>query len=333
MYRFTDTVSIDIVSIAGYHHCKKPREESGVDASRMTGEVREVRLEQGVVRYMEVGNGPILFFVHGVLANGTLWRDVAAFLSGRFRCIVPDLPLGGHSIPMRPDADLTPRGVARIVTDLMEALDLRDVTLVGNDTGGAICQIVISEHPGRVGRLVLTNCDAYEAFFPALLSPFHYAARFFGTRFVDLLAWALRTRPAQRALFKTVAVRHVEEAALDAYVGPLIQDAGVRRDLTKFLRSVSKRYTLEAARRFPSFGRPVLIVWGDRDIFFSPRLALRLQRDFPDARLESVSGSRAFVPEDRPERLAELIGEFFGERAGRPRIASCGPQEEVPSGV
>src|SRR5829696_6137946 len=154
MYRFIDTVSIDVMSITGYYLDKRSREESAVDASLIKGEVREVRLEQGVIRYREVGSGPVLLFAHGVLANGTLWRDVVAALSGCFRCIVPDLPLGGHSVPMRPDADLTPRGVARIVVDLMEALDLSDVTLVGNDTGGAICQVVISEHPERVWRLV-----------------------------------------------------------------------------------------------------------------------------------------------------------------------------------
>jgi pimeloyl-ACP methyl ester carboxylesterase len=270
--------------------------------------------------------------VHGILANGTLWRDVVAILSGRFRCIVPDLPLGGHSVPMRPEADLTPRGVARIVAGLMEELDLRDVTLAGNDTGGAICQIVISEHPERVRRLVLTNCDAYEAFFPTFLEPIRYAARLFGARFVDLLAWTLRARFAQRTLFKTVAIRHIDDATLDAYSGRFMQDAGVRRDLARFLRGVSRRYTLEAARSFPDFGRPVLIAWGDKDLFFSPRLALRLQQDFPDARLEAVKGSRAFVPEDGPERLARLIVEFSEEGVGVPRTAQGNSQEEAFSG-
>ena len=127
-------------------------------ASRLISEARETRLGGGVIRYRDEGDGPVLLFVHGVLANGTLWRDVVGRLSRRFRCIVPDLPLGGHSVPMESGADLTLPGVARMVADLMEMLDLRDVTLVGNDTGGAICQVVISEHPERVGRLVLTNC-------------------------------------------------------------------------------------------------------------------------------------------------------------------------------
>ena len=294
--------------------------------------MREVRLERGVIRYREVGTGPVLLFVHGILANGTLWRDVVAILSDRFRCIVPDLPLGGHSLPMGPEVEMSPPGVARIVARLMEQLDLRDVTLVGNDTGGAICQVVISEHPERVGRLVLTNCDAYEAFFPTLLKPIQYAARLFGRRFTDLLAWTLRARFAQRALFKTVAIRHIDDATLDAYSGRFMQDSGVRRDLTRFLRGVSRRYTLEAAHSFPNFSRPVLIAWGDKDLFFSPRLALRLQHDFPDARLEAVAGSRTFVPEDGPERLARFIGEFSEESVGAPPTAHNSSQEEAFSG-
>ena len=322
MYRFIDIVSIDVMSIAGYHLVRKPREEGTVGA----GTQREVRLDGGELRYRDVGTGPVLVFVHGILANGTLWRDVVERLSGKFRCIVPDLPLGGHSVPMLPDADMSPLGVARMVAGLIETLNLRDVTLVGNDTGGAICQIVVSDRPERVGRLVLTNCDAYEAFFPAPLRPFQYLARLFGTRFVDFLAWVLGARFAQRALFKTVAIRHIEESTLDAYAGRLRQDPDIRRDLARFLGQVSSRYTLRAAQSFPRFDRPVLIAWGDKDMFFSPRLALRLQHDFPDARLEAVVGSRAFVPEDDPGQLARLIEEFFGE-------ATRGPGDGLREGV
>ena len=275
------------------------------------GEEREVRLGPDVIRYREVGSGPTLVFVHGVLASGFLWRDVVAGLSGRFRCVVPDLPLGGHAVPMAPGTELSPRGVARLIAAFMSALDLRDVTLVGNDTGGAICQIVIAEHPERIGRLVLTNCDAYEAFFPWQFNlPFHHGPRLFGPRYVDLMVRMLGARFAQRLLLKAVAKRRMDEATLDAYFANPIGDAGVRRDLTQFLQNVSKRYTLEAARRFPEFRRPVLIVWGEDDMFFLSRYARRLQEDFPDARLRFVAGSRAFVPEDRPGALAGYVAEF-----------------------
>jgi pimeloyl-ACP methyl ester carboxylesterase len=280
------------------------------------GDMREIRLGAGSIRYREVGGGEPILFVHGILTNGVLWRDVVSRLSGRFRCVVPDLPLGGHSVAMRPEADLSPEGVARIVADFMEALDLRNVTLVGNDTGGAICQIVISNHPERIGRLVLTNCDTYEAFFPLLLRPVSLGARVFGTRFVNFLAWTVRPRPVQRLMLWPAARRRVDDEVLDAYFAPLLGDPGVRRDLTRFMAQVSNRYTLEAACSFSRFRSPVLIVWGEDDLFFLKRYARRLARDFPDATLEFVPNCRAFVPEDRPGRLAELIETFLLTRAG-----------------
>ena len=285
-----------------------------MDVSRTFGEVKEVRLEGGVIRYREQGTGPVLVFVHGILANGVLWREVVPHLARDYRCVVPDLPLGGHSVPMSPDADLSPSGIARVVAGFLEALDLRDVTLVGNDTGGAICQILLSRHPGSISRLVLTNCDAYEAFLPALLKPLQYGARFFGRRFIDVLSWTLRARFAQRALLQTVAARRMETTVLDAYFAPLLQNPEVRRDLSKFLAGISNRYTLDASRSFGSFCGPVLIAWGEDDIFFSSRLARRLQRDFPDAVLQTIPGSRAFVPEDQPEKLSDLIRDFLVSR-------------------
>lgn len=143
-----------------------------MDSFRMFGETKQVELDQGVVRYREMGEGHPIVFVHGILVNSVLWREVIPPLSQDFRCIALDLPLGAHRVPMNSDADLGPARVAQIVADFLEALDLQDVTLVGNDTGGAICQIVVSKHPERLARLILTNCDSYEAFFPALLELF-----------------------------------------------------------------------------------------------------------------------------------------------------------------
>ena len=275
--------------------------------------LQEVSLPQGVVRYSDQGTGPTLVFIHGIFVNSLVWRQVIPLLSEHFRCIAPDLPLGAHTLPLRPEADLTPRGVAHLVADFLAALNLEDVTLVGNDTGGAISQLVIAHYPERITRLVLTNCDAFEAFFPPLVSPFHYGALFFGTRFADFLAWLFRARSAQRLLVTSVSLRPPDLLILDSYFTPFHNDKGIRRDLAKFLRTVSNRYTKEAARTFPSFQFPVLIVWGKRDIFFSSDLARRLQQAFPYASLEFVSQSRAFVPEDQPELLAQRIMEFVDE--------------------
>jgi len=278
------------------------------------GTVRTVELPDGVTRYHDIGSGPTLVFVHGIFASGILWRDVAPALADRFRCVVPDLPLGGHAFPLRPEADRSPRGVARLLADFLAALDLRDVILVGNDTGGAICQITIAHHPERIGGLVLTNCDAYEAFFPWLIEPFGWGARLFGERFGGMLAGMLRRRWAQRLLLWPVTRRRFDAATLDAYFGPFLRDPGTRHDLVRFLAAVSSRDTLEAAAAFPRFRRPVLVAWGEDDVVFSKRNARRLQRDFPDAELRFIPRSRAFVPEDQPERLAGLIAAFVPSR-------------------
>src|SRR5262245_59919039 len=114
--------------------------------------MNEVQLPQGTNRYPDIGNGEPLVFVHGLLVNGSLWRKVVPQLEPDFRCIVPDLPLGSHSQPMSPDADLSPPGLARIVHGFTAALGLESVTLVGNDTGGAISQITAANHPDRISR-------------------------------------------------------------------------------------------------------------------------------------------------------------------------------------
>ena len=137
----------------------------------------EITLPQGTIHYRDAGEGPPVVFLHGLLVDGELWRKVTPLLQGDARCIVPDLPLGSHRIAMNADADLTPAGVARLVGDLLAALDLEDVTLVGNDTGGAISQLVALDHGERVGRLVLTNCDCFEVFPPKEFVPMVKAAR------------------------------------------------------------------------------------------------------------------------------------------------------------
>jgi pimeloyl-ACP methyl ester carboxylesterase len=271
---------------------------------------QELSLPQGTIRYTDQGTGPTLVFLHGLLANSAVWSQLLLHLAPQFRCIAPDLPLGAHSIPLKQDADLSPLGVARLVADFLQALDLHDITLVGNDTGGAICQLVIAHHPQRITRLILTNCDAFEQFFPPLLRPFQYGPRLFGVRFANFLAWALRARFAKRGLLASVSNRRLGTAELDAAYLTILHLPDIRRDATRFMRAVSNRYTLAAARTFASFRHPVLLVWGKDDIFFSSQLAHRLLQAFPDATLKFIPHSRAFVPLDQPEALAQHIMDF-----------------------
>lgn len=283
-----------------------------------TENMREIALATGTMRYRDVGAGAPLVFVHGILANSTLWREVIPALATQYRCIAPDLPLGGHVSPMSANADMTPAGVARLLGEFLDALHLDTVTLVGSDTGGAICQILLSQQPTRIARLVLTNCDAFEQFFPPLIQPFQSLAARFGDGFVNRLARLLQRRGAQRRFLAFVARRHFDDATLDAYFTPLLTDPAIRHDATRFLAAVSKRYTLAAAQTFGQFMSPVLLVWGTNDLFFSRTLAKRLQAAFPHATLKWVSGSRAFVSEDQPQILAQHIQEFLHGGDARP---------------
>ena len=273
-----------------------------------------VSLPPGKIHYRDSGSGPPIVFAHGLLVNGTLWRKVTPLLEDRFRCIVPDLPLGSHREPMKPDADLTPPGVARLLGDFMAALDLQDVTLVGNDTGGAISQLVAANHPERLGRLVLTPCDAYENFLPPFFRPLQYAAKVPGL--LTALVQPTRLRAIQRgplAFGLLISPENIDPDVLDAWVRPYLSDGGVRRDTIKFLRSISNRYTLEAAQKLQHFDRPTLIAWAPEDRFFKLRYAERLATEIPNARLVRIESSRTFVSEDQPERLAEEIASFVVE--------------------
>jgi pimeloyl-ACP methyl ester carboxylesterase len=270
----------------------------------------EIHLPQGTIRYREDGTGEPLLFIHGVVVNGDLWRKVVPALSKDFRCIVPDWPFGSHELPMAPDADLTPPGLARLIVDFMDAMGLETVTLVGNDSGGALSQILTAEYPDRVSRLVLTSCDMYDRFVPPLFKPLTWAAHVPGA--IWLIGQSLRPRMAQRlpVAYGWVTKRHPEQAVVDSWLAPGRGSAGVRRDLAKFLRGIDSRYTIEAAEKLKSFDRPVLLVWAVEDKLFPIEHARRFAADVPDGTLVEVHDSYTFIPEDQPEQLADAIAAF-----------------------
>jgi pimeloyl-ACP methyl ester carboxylesterase len=284
--------------------------------SESLGRQEEVQLPQGTIRYRERGTGEPIVFVHGALVNADLWRKVVPELAKDFRCIAPDLPLGSHSPAMNANADLSPIGNARLIADFLEALDLDGVTLVGNDTGGALCQLVVTRHPERIGRLVLTNCDAYENFPPRLFAFLFYGAKLPG--FLWTLAQPMRIAAMRRLpiAFGWLSKRGVPDDITASWIRPTLHDAGVRRDATKLLKGVRKSDLLEAATHFKDFDKPVLMAWGTEKDFFRVEDAERLARDFPKGRLEKIDDSYTYVSEDQPERLAKLIAEFAREPAG-----------------
>ncbi|MEA2449375.1 MAG: hypothetical protein QOG63_1307 [Thermoleophilaceae bacterium] len=273
------------------------------------GERRSVDLPQGTVAYRERGEGPAIVFVHGLLVNGDHWRKVVPLLADRYRCVAPDLPLGAHEQPLRAGADMSASGVARLIADFIAALDLRDVTIVSNDTGDALAQVLVTEHPERIGRLVLTAGDAFTNFLPWMIKPMRGLG--FAPPLMKLLARGGRVRAVQKAALVGVVQKMPPADVLDGYSRPPYESAEVRRDLQMFLRHASPRATLAAAKKLPELRIPALIVWTKASSPLFPKAhGKRLAKLIPDARYEEVADSRAFIPEDQPERLAELIGGF-----------------------
>jgi pimeloyl-ACP methyl ester carboxylesterase len=255
------------------------------------------------------GDGPPIVFVHGVLVNANLWRKVVPGLDGHTR-VTLDLPLGSHLEAMPKGADLRPPALVDLIADSLEALELTDATVVGNDTGGALTQILAARRPERVGAIVLTSCDAFENFPPPFFRAVFAPARIPGVIPVGFAA--LRLRPLRRLpiAFGWLTNEPIEPEPEDSYVLPVLTRREIRRDLRKVLGGLDPAYTLDAAGTLTSWDRPALIAWSANDRFFPTEHAERLATLIPGARLEWIEGSRTFSAEDQPERLTELIGEF-----------------------
>lgn len=277
------------------------------DRARALGTCRTAELSHATVRYWERGEGPPVVFVHGLLVNADLWRDVVPIVAeAGFRCLAPDWPFGAHEIPV-PEADLSPPGCAALVGELLERLDLHDVTLVANDTGGAFSQILMAQNPERVSRVVLTSSDSFERFFPPLFAALPLLAKVPGS--VLPLVQLLRLRAAQRlpTTFGWLTKRPLPDDLLDSWLVPSRRDPAIRQDLRRFVKAVHRRHTLAAAEGLPAFDKPVLLAWSTEDRVFPISLAHRLAELLPQARVVAIPDSATFAPLDQPTRLAELI--------------------------
>ena len=277
--------------------------------STMTSEhaKQEIELTAGRIRYREAGAGPALVFVHGYMVDGRLWDGVVDALADRFRCIAPDLPFGAHRIPMAPGADLSPAGMASIVAELIERLELDDVTVVGNDSGGAVSQILVTTRPEHIGRLVLTNCDTHENFPPGIFKALPALAKLPGSTW--LMLQPMRIKALSRFSFAPFSNAMPAEYVAAWSVGPFGQ-AGVRHDLGKVTVGMNKRYTLAAAVALRGSQLPILLAWAPGDRFFPMRYPERLVNETGNARIVEIADSRTFVPLDQPARLGAEIAQF-----------------------
>lgn len=270
--------------------------------------MQRVSIPSGTIEYLEHGSGRPVVFVHGLLVDCHLWDGVVEALGDTHRCIAPTWPLGSHRVPLNDDADLSPRGVARVVADFLGALDLRDVILVGNDSGGAITQLVAAHHRERLAGVVLTNCDALDVFPPKEFAYLSLLPRLPGAMWI--LAQSMRLLPPLRRLsiaYGALTSKPLPSELLGSWVQPAARTRGVRRDAAKFIRGVSPQVTLGAADALADFDKPFAIAWGTADRFFPASLPDRLAARVPGATVEPLEGAGVFSPLDDPAGVTAVI--------------------------
>jgi pimeloyl-ACP methyl ester carboxylesterase len=280
--------------------------------------MRQIELSSGTIEYSDTGEGPVLMLLHGLMMDASLWDGPVADLSADHRCLVPTLPLGAHRLAMGADADLSLPGIARLVTEFLDRLDVRDVTLVGNDTGGALVQLLAAGanagqmSTGRVGRVVLASCDAFDNFPPGLTGKALVAAGKLPAPAFGLFMQQMRLRQVRRLPVAFGWLTKRGDAATARWLRPVLTQPAIRRDTVRVLRSVAADRDLltDAAGRLADFDRPALVVWASADRVMPSEHGRRLAALLPHGQLIEVDDSYTLIPLDQPARFAQLVREF-----------------------
>ena len=269
----------------------------------------EIDLSAGTLDYLDTGgDGPAVVLLHGLLMDSSLWDGPITDLSADHRCIAPTLPLGAHRHPM--SGDLSLPAIARLVEEFLDRLDLHDVTLVGNDTGGALVQLVLAGKPERVGRAVLVSCEAFDNVPPGLTGKVLVLSGRLSPRLFGAFMQQLRLRAVRRLPIAFGWLTKRGDAATARWIRPVLTSQQIRRDTVRMLRAIDGRAVAEATAALPSFHRPALVVWAAEDRVMPPEHGRRLAELLPDARLVEVPDSYTLVPLDQPASLAGAVREF-----------------------
>jgi pimeloyl-ACP methyl ester carboxylesterase len=246
------------------------------------------------------------------MMDASLWDGPIADLSADHRCVAPTLPLGAHRHAMHADADLSLPGIARLVAEFLNRLDLQDVTLAGSDTGGALVQLLMCDGAARVGRVVLASCDAFDNFPPGLTGKTLVLAGKLPPRMFGLFMQQMRLRMIRRLPIAFGWLTMRGDAATARWMKPVMSQPGIRRDAVRALRAAAAdtRLLLAAAECLPGFNRPALVVWASGDRVMPPEHGRRLAGLLPNGQLSEIDDSYTLIPLDQPARLAQLIREF-----------------------
>jgi pimeloyl-ACP methyl ester carboxylesterase len=269
----------------------------------------QMDLSAGTLDYLDTGgDGPTVVLLHGLLMDGSLWDGTIADLAADHRCVAPILPLGAHRHPM--SGDLALPAIARLVEEFLDRLDLHDVTLVGNDTGGALVQLVLAGKAERVGRAVLVSCEAFDNVPPGLTGNVLVLSGRLSPRLFGAFMQQLRLRAVRRLPIAFGWLTKRGDAATARWIKPVLTSPAIRRDTVRMLRAIDGRTVAEATAALPSFHRPALVVWAAEDRVMPPEHGRRLADLLPDSRLVEIADSYTLVPLDQPRSLAGAVRDF-----------------------
>lgn len=270
---------------------------------------RSIDTPSGRISYREAGAGPVALFVHGVLLNGHLWRHQLAGLSDLRRCLAIDLLAHGDT-EIAPGQDVSVTANATMLGQVLDALRIEQVDLVGNDSGGGIAQIFAATHPSRVRSLTLTDCDVHDNWPPEAFKPFLAMAAAGGLR--D----ALEAMLADKAVYRSAqalgpAYEHPEQVAdatIETYLRPLVHSEQRTRDFQRFLAAFDCRHTVAVEPALRRLNAPTLIVWGTDDVYFDVKWSRWLAEAIPGTRRRlELDGARLFFPEERADAFNQAL--------------------------
>ena len=273
--------------------------------------MQKVEVAGNTIEYQDLGKGKPIVFIHGAFSSGKTWRKVIPELSENFRCIVPEWPFGGHKIPIANKLDFSPNGIADLVAGFLRALELGDVIIVANDTGGAYAQVFTAKYGRKVSHLILSNCEGFEIFPPKKFKSLQSMVKVPG--YLWLLSKVFSFKPSLKwdMTFGLLSHSLSKEELFDFYVKHFVENALIRNDFKELAIEWHPKYTENAAKELDAFDKPVLILWGiDDSELFPIELGKRLNAIFSNSTFVEIEKSKTYVQEDRPQDFVANIERF-----------------------